>query len=410
VEDQTSLLQGSLQEDSFEVVMRGYNKRQVDDYVLQCQHHIRDLAQRLALAEQEIDRVRIEASTALEKAVSKPVHEELSERLGQILRLANEEAERERSEAADEIAALRAQTLAETQSQRDQAKQESDALRQQVLAETDAQREQVKAETEALRERVGDEADALRQRAEEDAGAELERARAESERVLSMAREAAELDVAQAHSAAREVEEKARTESERLMLAAQERSETVIGEAERRANAINTVLGARLEILTTTHKDVVGRLTELSSTLVDVLGTEATLGVFDVPPGPAEIAARAKGDSVIVPDPFVQTAGEVAAAYESAAQTTAPGPLDLPVAAVASGSAKSGPDEVAAAPASAWDDPARNVVGAEIGLDQGSDLEPDELDDAAPGRPSTGGAHASSRRLDLSSVPDKSRH
>lgn len=320
MEDQTSLLQGSMQEDSFEVVMRGYNKRQVDDYVLQCQHHIRDLAQRLALAEQEIERVRVEATTAIEKAASKPVHEEVSERLAQILRLANEEAERERASAADDIAALRAQTAAETQNMREQAQRESDALRQQVLGETDAQRDQVKAETEALRERVNSETDALRQRAEQQAARELEAARAEADQVLSSAREAAERDVAEAHAAARQVEETSRTESERLMLAAQERAETVIGEAERRANAINTVLGGRLEILTTTHKDVVGRLTELRSTLVDVLGSEESLGAFEVPPSPAEIAARGSMPSVIGSDPYVQTAGEVAAAYEAAAQ------------------------------------------------------------------------------------------
>src|SRR4051812_23604052 len=110
-----------MQEDSFEVVMRGYNKRQVDDYVLQCQHHIRDLAQRLALAEQEVERVRSDAANALEKVASKPVHEEVSERLAQILRLATEEAERERAEAADEIASLRAQALADTQALREQA-------------------------------------------------------------------------------------------------------------------------------------------------------------------------------------------------------------------------------------------------------------------------------------------------
>jgi hypothetical protein len=320
VEDQTSLLQGSMQEDSFEVVMRGYNKRQVDDYVLQCQHHIRDLAQRLALAEQEIERVRVEATTAIEKAASKPVHEEVSERLAQILRLANEEAERERASAADEIAALRAQTAAETQNMREQAQRESDALRQQVLGETDTQRDQVKAETEALREQVNSETDGLRQRAEQQAARELEAARVEADQVLSSAREAAERDVAEAHSAARQAEETSRTESERLMLAAQERAETVIGEAERRANAINTVLGGRLEILTTTHKDVVGRLTQLRATLIDVLGSEEILGAFEVPPSPAEMVARGSVPSVIGSDPYVQTAGEVAAAYEAAAQ------------------------------------------------------------------------------------------
>jgi chromosome segregation ATPase len=323
VEDQTSLLQSSMQEDSFEVVMRGYNKRQVDDYVLQCQHHIRDLAQRLALAEQEIERVRSDAASAIEKAASKPVHEEVSERLAQILRLANEEAERERANAADEIAALKAQTLADTQGLREQAQRESEELRQRVLAETDAKREQAKAETDALHERVDNETAALRQRAQDDAQHDLEQARAEADRLLTQARDAAERDVADAHAQARDVEEKARTESERLMLAAQERAETLIGEAERRATAINTVLGTRLELLTTTHKDVLSRLIDLRSVLVDVVGKEEALGPFEVPPSPAEAAAATARHAAMPPltDPYVQTAGEVAAAYEAASHT-----------------------------------------------------------------------------------------
>ncbi|HEY6794689.1 MAG TPA: hypothetical protein VI248_08400 [Kineosporiaceae bacterium] len=325
MEDQTSLLQGSLQEDSFEVVMRGYNKRQVDDYVLQCQHHIRDLAQRLALAEQEVERVRSDAAEALERAAAKPVHEEVSERLAQILRLANEEAERERAAAADEIAALRAQTLAETQALREQAQAESDELRHRVAEESEAVREQAQAETDALRERVSGEVDAMRQRAEQEAAHQLEQARLEAERVLTEGRDAAERDVAQAHAQAREVEEKARTESERLMLAAQERAEAVIGDAERRATQVNTVLGNRLELLTTTHADVMARLLDLRTVLLDVLDKEAAAGPFADVPSPAEAAAltaaTTRGVLSVPADPYVQTAGELAAAYEASPQS-----------------------------------------------------------------------------------------
>lgn len=320
MEDQSSLLQSTMQEDSFEVVMRGYNKRQVDDYVLQCQHHIRDLAQRLALAEQEIERVRADAAVAIEKASSKPVHEEVSERLAQILRLANEEAERERANAADEIAALRAAALADTQNLREQAQRETEDLRQQAIAETDAKRDQVRAETEALRERVDAETEALRLQAEREAADEREKARAEADRVLGAARAAADEDVAHARSQAQQLEETARTESERLMLAAQERADTVIGEAERRATAINTVLGGRLEVLTTTHSDVVSRLLELRDVLVDVLGKEEQEGPFEVPPPPAVTVDVGSAPLSVLTDPYVQTAGEVAAAYEASAQ------------------------------------------------------------------------------------------
>jgi cell division septum initiation protein DivIVA len=324
VEDQSSLLQSTMQEDSFEVVMRGYNKRQVDDYVLQCQHHIRDLAQRLALAEQEIERVRADAALAIEKASSKPVHEEVSERLAQILRLANEEAERERANAADEIAALRAAALADTQNLREQAQRETEELRQQALAETDAKRDQVKAETEALREHVNAETDALRHQAEQEAADERQKAQDEADRLLGEAQAAAERDVAQARSQAQQLEDSARTESEQLVRVAQERADSVIGEAERRANAINTVLGGRLEVLTATHKDVVARLVDLRTVLVDVLGKEESEAPFEVPPSPAETMAVGTGPLPVMSDPYVQTAGEVAAAYEAAQQDRTP--------------------------------------------------------------------------------------
>lgn len=332
MEDQSSLLQSTMQEDSFEVVMRGYNKRQVDDYVLQCQHHIRDLAQRLALAEQEIERVRADAVVAIEKASSKPVHEEVSERLAQILRLANEEAERERASAADEIAALRAAALADTQNLRELAQRETEELRQRALAETEAQRQKVQAETDALRDRVEAETDALRERvsvevdallrqAELDAADERERAQAEAEHLVGNAQASAERDLAEARAQAQHLEETARTQSEHLVRAAQERADALIGEAERRATVVNTVLGGRLEVLTATHQEVVTRLFDLRDVLVGVLGREEAEGPFEVPPPAAETLNVTRAALAVPIDPYVQTAGEVVAVYEASQES-----------------------------------------------------------------------------------------
>lgn len=299
-----------MQEDSFDVVMRGYDRRQVEAYVLQCQHHIRDLAQRLALAEQEVERVRAEAAVAIEKAAAKPVHEGVSERLAQILRLANEEAERERANAADEIAVLRAKAFAETQDLREQALRETEEVRRQAIAEIEAKREQVEAETDALCRRVEAETEALRQDAEQEASQERAQAQAEAERVLSEAQATADHDLAQARDEAERLEETARSEAEHLRVTAQQRAESLIGEAERRAHAINTVLGGRLEVLTATHRDVLARLVDLRTFLVDMLEQEEGEGPFEVPPPPSEAAP-------VSADPYVQLAGEVAAAYEA---------------------------------------------------------------------------------------------
>ncbi|MDQ1286614.1 MAG: hypothetical protein QG622_179 [Actinomycetota bacterium] len=283
MEDQSSLLQGTMQEDSFEVVMRGYNRRQVDDYVLQCQHHIRDLAQRLALAEQEIDRVRTEAVMAVEKASAKPVHEEVSDRLAQILRLANEEAERERTNAAEEIAVLRAEVLADSQNLREQAHRDAEEVRRQVIAESDALRARAEVETETLCQRVEAETEVLRETVEREAAETRARAEAEAERVLTDARVAAEQDVAQARAVAQQFEETSRSEAERRVLAAQRRADGVLGDAQRRADMINTGLGERLAMLTMSHTDVVQRLSEMRKVLVDVLRAEELAGPFDVP-------------------------------------------------------------------------------------------------------------------------------
>ena len=280
-----------MQEDSFDVAVRGYNKRQVDDYVLQCQHHIRDLAQRLALAEQEAEHVRREAASQLERVTTKPVHEEVSERLGQILRLANEEAARERTNAAEEIAVLRAQAHAETHALREQAEAETEALRDRVAAEAEAVRDQARAETDALRDRVAAETDDLRRRAEQQIARDLDLARQEAERVRAEAHHAAELEVEQASARAAHAEESARLRAERLVAAAQERADAVVAEADRRATAVNAVLGARLELLTTTHSDVLTRLLDLRTVLVDALDKEDAAGPFAVVPSPAEAAA-----------------------------------------------------------------------------------------------------------------------
>jgi cell division septum initiation protein DivIVA len=324
VEDQSSLLQNAMQEDSFEVVMRGYNKRQVDDYVLQCQHHLRDLAQRLALAEQEVERVRVEAATAIEKAASKPVHEEVSERLSQILRLASEEAERERANAANEIAALRAAALAETQSLRELAQREVGEMRRQAVTETDALREQTRAEVQALREQATAESHSLLRQAELEAADERERAQSEADRLLSEARAAADRDLAEARAQARHLEYTARAQSDQLVRAAQERADVLDAEAERRTTAINTVLGARLDMLTSTHGEVVARLCDLRVVLVDVLRQDDEEGPFEVPPPPAEtLDATVAPAEPVLSDAYVQTAGEVAAAYEAQMQAAA---------------------------------------------------------------------------------------
>ena len=84
------------QEEIFEKEMRGYSRRQVDEFVARARSQIRDLEQRLSRSVDDTERARLELSTARQDLSSKPAHEEVSERVGQILKLAADEAKAER--------------------------------------------------------------------------------------------------------------------------------------------------------------------------------------------------------------------------------------------------------------------------------------------------------------------------
>src|SRR5450432_2990386 len=90
--DQTDLLSDLGQEDTFEKEMRGYSRRQVDEFVARSRSQTRDLEEQLSRSLDEIERLRLELSSARQAAGGKPAYEEISERMGQILKLADDEA------------------------------------------------------------------------------------------------------------------------------------------------------------------------------------------------------------------------------------------------------------------------------------------------------------------------------
>src|SRR6516165_5682058 len=95
--DNGDLLPNLVHEDAFEMQMRGYSRSQ-----------IRDLEQRLGRALDENDELRRDLSTARQQALgAKPAHEEVSERISQILKLADDEARSQKSKAHEEIARQR---------------------------------------------------------------------------------------------------------------------------------------------------------------------------------------------------------------------------------------------------------------------------------------------------------------
>src|SRR5579875_2900195 len=113
--EQTEFLtDGAIQ---WEREVRGYNRQQADEYVAWRNQQVRELGGRLSQSLAEVERLRTELAEARETA-ARPAHEEISERVGQILKLAADEAKAERERVAAELAQLR-----------EAAKEETDKLR-----------------------------------------------------------------------------------------------------------------------------------------------------------------------------------------------------------------------------------------------------------------------------------------
>src|SRR6266516_3131092 len=225
------------QEDAFEVQMRGYSRRQVDEFVARTRAQIRDLEERLSRSLDDTERVRLDLSTARQDLSNKPAHEEISERVGQILKLADDEAKAQRTRAQDEIV-----------KQRDDAKKEAERYR-----------------TEA---------------------------REQTERMLTAAQEQAENAIAAARSEAEKLRNSARIESERAIGDATKEAESAIAsakaqakqmldEATMRATAIHDGAERRLNLLTSRHTETMRRLTEIRDVVTNLVASETSRGSLE---------------------------------------------------------------------------------------------------------------------------------
>ena len=232
-------------EDSFDIAVRGFNRQQVMEYMARSNQLLANLEQNLALARADVQRARSDAEHAEAEAErlrslppvetkAKPVHEEMSDRLSQILRLAAEEAEQDRANATAEITALRNESRAEA-------------------------------------ERMVNEARAEAER-------DLTEAREQAEQELNQAREAAAQALAEARETANQELLAAHAEADRLQSEAARRSEELINEAQRRAGAVDEMSDQRLETLTATHGEAVLRLGQIRDVLADLLDRDAAAG------------------------------------------------------------------------------------------------------------------------------------
>jgi cell division septum initiation protein DivIVA len=230
--NENSDLLPNLLHEEFEMQMRGYSRRQVDDFVARRNNEIRELEQRLARTLDEAEHLRRELSTVRQQALSgRPAHEEVSERISQILKLADDEAKAQRNKADDDIT-----------KQRSEAQQES---------------ERVRAEARDQAERM------------------LTAAQEQAERTISAARNDADKTRTAARTEADRLTGETRKKSDAALAQAKAQAKRVLDEATARATAIHDGAERRLNLLSTRHAETVRRLTDILDGVQGLVAGEA---------------------------------------------------------------------------------------------------------------------------------------
>jgi hypothetical protein len=243
--ENTDLL-GEIAEEQFDVQRRGYSRRQVDEYAARFRRHAADLDGQLARVLGETEQLQLElAAVRLAAAGGKPAHQEISERIAQILKLASEEASAQQDRAAQDISALRSQA----QQQADACRADAASGARQILA-------------------------AAQEQAEHD----LTSARAEADGISG----AAHAQAAHAEAAA---SEQARTATG----TAAAQAELMLAEATARAAAIHDGAATRTGQLEEGQAEATHGLAGIGSVITSLLAGEAGRGTL-----PEEVAATMK--------------------------------------------------------------------------------------------------------------------
>src|SRR5258707_12495015 len=98
--EQSDLIPDLDSEDAFEVQMRGYSRRQGNEFVARSRSQTRDLEERLSRSIDEVERPRPGGSAARQGGRGdKPAHQELSERTAATLKRPDHEANAQKARA-----------------------------------------------------------------------------------------------------------------------------------------------------------------------------------------------------------------------------------------------------------------------------------------------------------------------
>lgn len=291
-----SHLPQDLGHDEFEREVRGYSRRQVDETLAglrlamrTAEDSKRDFEVRLSQTLDEMERLKLELSAA--RTNGRPPHEEISERIGQILKLADDEAASQRTKADEEIGALRADAKADT-----------DKLRAEVKAETDKSRAEAQEQAERM----------------------LSAAQEQAESTVSTAKTEAEKARKSAGAEAMQVLADATKQSETAVATAKAQAKQQLDEATARATAIHDGAERRLNLLMSRHTEAIRRLTEIRDVVTTLVAGESDRGSLEdevarsvagaVAASAAAEAKQAQGQNAGRPGPEGRHAGQQAVA------------------------------------------------------------------------------------------------
>jgi len=311
-----------MQDDTFEVVMRGYNRRQVRDYMIQNRNQVRDLEERLARAIDQVEQSRVELAEARRQIAEVPQNFNPSTRLEQILLLGQEEASAMREEAVAETTALRESAKSESERLMATARETADKMLTSAQAEAERRVGEATEAAERMLAQAGADAEEARGSARMEVEGRLREAHAEAERLVSSATTEAERLVSSATaeaerlvtSASSEAERMlggARAESEQMVTSARAEAEATMAAAQQRVASLDEHAGRRVEYLTNTHTEVVRRLNEVSSVLSDLMRSESGAGSLVPDAQPAIAPAPPQDDVQVIVEKEEDDKGEV---------------------------------------------------------------------------------------------------
>ncbi len=220
--------------ETFEVAVRGYSRRHVDEFADHARRQVTDLEERLARALGEAERLRAELVTARQPPANRPAHEEVSERIGQIFTLAGEHVQTQKDRAAQEIARLRSQ-----------AQEEAGTCRAAAVSQTEQM---------------------------------LAAAQQHAEHAITTARAAADTATGTAQAQAQAVTADALAQAKAALAEATGRSARLLGEATAREAAVHEGAEDRVGQLAGGRAEAMRQLTDIREIVVSLLDRDTARG------------------------------------------------------------------------------------------------------------------------------------